>query len=190
MVNRRTFVQAVGAGALLPGLPAFGALVGAGAATFYKVIYDRRFVAAEAFAAQLQRADVPLAAIDGDPTSIWFNDLHSHWQRSRTPIVGMTDYHSYIALELMAQAAGWRTAYLAHHDGAHRLYGPRAMLRSRVASALTSQPWSTQEWPQLAASVVLQFPADAPRDRARSSILARHDDSINRNALVSWVIAV
>ena len=76
----------------------------------YKVIFDERFPASVAFANQAQRQGLPVHAIRGDITSLWFHDLDLRWKQGPAAIAGLTDPNALFCLDLLARDKGMRVA--------------------------------------------------------------------------------
>jgi hypothetical protein len=75
--------------------------------SIHKVIFDDRFSAARAFGASAERKGMRTAAIRGDITALWLNDLKSHWRSGGAVIAGMTTPRTLLCLEQLAHDT-WR----------------------------------------------------------------------------------
>jgi len=71
-------------------------------AALYKVIFDARFSASRAFAMAAASAGRMTAAIRGDVTALWFDDLRLQWAMGRGAIAGMTTIPSLFCLQQLA----------------------------------------------------------------------------------------
>ena len=107
MTSRREFLQAGLTGAALLAVPALPMLVRSDR-RFYKAIFDQRFLDGVAFARDMRRSGVPIHAITGDVTALWYDDLHFAWANGPLEIVGMTTASALFCLETLARDAGHR----------------------------------------------------------------------------------
>ena len=170
MVNRRRVLQG---GIAVTSLPivssiAWGAVPEPPLA-FYRIVFDERFEAGRRFGAEAQRLGAPVHAIQGDITSLWYDDLYLRWRNhGPAPIAGLTAHGALFCLERLAWDAGMRVVYRA--DEAEML---------RAASGLRD----AQDWSCYAASIVLGCPAPVPGKKKRPVFAA------SSTGLISWVIA-
>ena len=108
MTDRRQILKAGFAGSLLP----LGALGSAARAaeplSIHRAVYDSRFAAARAFAAQAKLRGWTTAAIQGDVTDLWYHDLHARWRQGPAAVAGVTAANSLFVLERLAWDAGLR----------------------------------------------------------------------------------
>jgi len=108
MADRRQVLSAGLAGALLP----VGALASAARAgqppAIHRAVYDRRFAAGRAFAAQARARGWATSAIEGDVTALWYDDLALRWRQGPATIAGVTAANSLFVLERLAWDAGMR----------------------------------------------------------------------------------
>jgi len=155
---------------------------------FYKVVFDERFAASRAFAAEVQRLGLPVHGIRGDVTSLWYDDLYARWKQSPAAIAGLTQKAPLFCLDLLARDQRMRLAYLGEHvrrsesHVEHALSGPRKFVgQARLAE-------SGPEWTSRLANLMSRFPENwlqaAPVIVAP---LAGPGDPPEH--LVSWVIA-
>jgi hypothetical protein len=156
----------------------------------HHVVVDKRFSAARAFAAAVEAPERPAAAIEGDVTALWLNDLRPRWQRGAA-VVGMTSARSLFCLEQLAHDQWMRVAVRAEHrvlaGGAvlHRLSAGESLL-ARLGGCFGSGMWPAH-LAQLLASLALGEPGGPAQRDVRG---ARHGVELPRDAqLVSWVIA-
>ena len=73
-----------------------------------QLIFDERFPAGVALAQQFHQHGVPIHAITGDVTTLWYHDLYFRWQNDPQPIAGITTAASLFCLEILARDAGLR----------------------------------------------------------------------------------
>jgi hypothetical protein len=85
------------------------------AVPLYKVIFDARFAASRGFAAAAAGAGRTTAAIRGDVTALWSDDLRLRWAAHGGPIAGMTTPRSLFCLEQMAKDHWMRVIVRAEH---------------------------------------------------------------------------
>lgn len=107
MADRRQVLKGALAGSLLP----LGALASAASAqpvAIHRAVYDSRFAAGRAFAAQARARGWTTAAIEGDVTDLWYHDLALRWREGPAPIAGVTAANSLFVLERLAWDAGLR----------------------------------------------------------------------------------
>jgi hypothetical protein len=90
----------------------------------YKAVFDERFNAPRAFAAGAPERGIPAAAIRGDVTSLFFNDLDLRWKQGPVRLAGYTMPSSLFCLDLLARDRGMRLSYCAvnpHVENAWRV---------------------------------------------------------------------
>ena len=108
MTDRRQILKAGIAGSLLP----LGALASAARAAeplaVHRAVYDSRFAAGRAFAAEAKARGWTTTEIQGDVTDLWYHDLHARWRQGPTAIAGVTAANSLFVLERLAWDAGLR----------------------------------------------------------------------------------
>ena len=108
MANRRELLQAGLAASVLPmDLIARQARAQAPLA-IHRAIYDDRFDAGRAFAAQARQRGWTTRAIRGDVTDLWYHELSVRWRQGPAPIAGLTAKNSLFCLERLAWDAGMR----------------------------------------------------------------------------------
>lgn len=107
--SRRIFLKyglgACSAGALIPPLSARPVM------PYYKAVFDERFEEARAFAALAAARATPTAAIRGDVTKLFFNDLDLRWKRGPVWLIGFTTPASLFCLHLLARDRGMRLRF-------------------------------------------------------------------------------
>ena len=111
MASRRTFLK-VGMGACAAGAMSLPTSArGIAAPPYYKVVFDERFDEARAFAAVAAERGIPTAAIRGDITSLFFNDLDLRWKQGPVLLAGYTTPASLFCLDLLARDRGMRVSH-------------------------------------------------------------------------------
>jgi hypothetical protein len=95
MTSRREFVQG-------------GDIRASAPAAFQRAVFDERFPAARAFAAEAQRRGWAVTAIRGDITELWRQELAKAWREGPVPVAGMTQDNALFCLERLAWDAGLR----------------------------------------------------------------------------------
>lgn len=196
MTSRREFLHLGAAALVVPasarlGLPIVPSYWSAQTApmSFYKVVFDARFSACRDFADAAQHLGLPIQAIRGDVTDLWFDDLYTCWKKGPAAIAGMTQKGALFCLNLLAADQRMRLMYLGEHarqaDGHvdHVFAGPPEVLR-RAATMGKGYP----DWSDRVANLMSRFPANAAEVTPLIvAPLAGHVDAPEH--LVSWVIA-
>ena len=166
--------EAVGGAA--PGMPSL---------PLYKVVYDTRFAASVAFGRRAASLGVPVHAIEGDMTRLWFDDIDHRWKESPVAIAGLTAQGPLFCFERLAWDQGLRVVFRAEHGATeHLLSGPESLLM-QARGVLADADWASQM-----ATVVTRCPSgraeigSAVVGCARGSGLSPADEP-----LYSWVIA-
>jgi hypothetical protein len=159
MVNRRQFIEtgaaAAFAGAALAGIERAAADPRVAAASVPRsgperlvhprlVVIDERFAAARRFGAAMQWRGLPVHAIRGDVTEVWYERLHPLWKRTAAPVAGITAYAAMFCLERLAWDQGLRMIHreaLAADATDRPLHSwlIAAAARTTVSSALESE---------------------------------------------------
>ena len=116
MASRRTFLKA-GLSATAAGLLARPIFAGIAEPHYYKAIFDERFEVARAFAAGAAERGIPAAAIHGDITRLFFDDLDLRWRQGPVWLAGYTLPASLFCLDLLARDRGMRVVHRAQPDG-------------------------------------------------------------------------
>jgi len=107
MASRREFLE-VGLGACAAGAM-IGPLLGKdGVVPYYKAIFDERFEGPCAFGAGAAERGIATAAIRGDITRLFFDDLDLRWKQSPVLLAGYTTPASLFCLDLLARDRGMR----------------------------------------------------------------------------------
>jgi hypothetical protein len=73
----------------------------------YKVIFDERFLAAREFGSAAGRNGMRTAAIRGDITALWIDDLKAYWEADGAAVAGMTTPRTLLCLEQLSHDT-WR----------------------------------------------------------------------------------
>lgn len=199
MTNRREFLRIGFTATAWPIASSAVASVGlaydrGGPLPIYKAIYDTRFGASRRFAERIERLGVQLAAIEGDMTRVWFDDIYHVWQRAPIPIAGMTAHGPLFCFEQLARDIGMRIVFKAKHvpsdDGClmHAITGPVTMLDECAGIDRPGAAWIGS---------IARAVAACPRGRAEISVLSAtspaapdaFDADADVEALYSWVIA-
>lgn len=117
MSSRRHFLQTAAAASLIPfTTPASLAAIDTGATIRPRlVVTETRWVAAAAFAAETGTQGIPVRAIDGDVTALWYDELQPLWRARPVPIAGLTARPALSCLEHLAWDHGMRVVYHAEH---------------------------------------------------------------------------
>ncbi len=111
MASRRAFLKAAA------GACATGAIIrpswahGIAVPHYYKVVFDERFEDACAFASDASARRIPTAAIRGDITSLFYNDLDLRWKQGPVSLAGYTTAASLFCLDLLARDRGMRVRH-------------------------------------------------------------------------------
>jgi hypothetical protein len=183
MLDRRAFMQ----GAAL--MAAFTlAAARASALPLHKVIVDTDVPQSRLFGAAAQNLGAAVHAIAGDVTDFWHEGLVDRGHD--TAIAGMTRFHSFFAIDMLAADAGLRVIYRGHHHVAsngttsHDLFGPKDAIRHIKFDG------SKAGWSRSLATILTSWPADHRAiAKAHSTISEAHARGISGGALVSWLIA-
>jgi hypothetical protein len=191
MTTRRTFIQngsALGAAAAA-GSPAFAwnSAARPDVLGLTRVAFDSRFPDSLQFAAEARRLGAVVHDTRGDVTSLYVDHLLETWRTSPAAVAGLTTYPQLFALRTMAEGAGLRLIYAAHHSatGGHEVFGPRAL-----AEQISQQIAEHRNWGGAAAHVVMRWPlAHVTVTADRSSIAAADEARIGHGSLLSWVLA-
>lgn len=132
------------------------------------VIYDERLEGARRFAVSVRSVPVPVHAIRGDVTQLWYSRLYPLWKREPAPIAGLTTYAAMFCLE---QLAWERQLRMARCAAARAAYGSAA-------------------WPMERAAVIARdFRGVALADSRRGAAPEALEGAIDRGPLHFWLIA-
>jgi hypothetical protein len=127
---------------------------------YHKVILDSRVAALRAFGRAAERAGLPIHAIQGDVTALWFHDLEVRSREGPFAIAGFTRAGSLFCLEMLARDRGMR-------------------LRRCIDHRITSDGRVEPELPALNQWSLAQAPVETPLPEIAE----------DPPRLVSWVIA-
>jgi hypothetical protein len=187
MVSRRELLQAGFATIPLVALPSSAFAIEPSAVPLYKVIFDERFAAGVAFAAEGRRLGAAMHAIRDNITPVWYGDLYHQWRRSPVAIAGLTTNHSLFWLDTYAREVRMRVVYHADHrfrtdgTGQHQVFGAESARQTAMLNEAGAN------WCAEAAKLVMRFPETACRPIGKIADLTAC--GIAPEALVSWVIA-
>ena len=151
----------------------------------YKIVYDARFAASVAFGRRAASLGASVHAIQGDMTSLWFDDIYHRWRESPVAIAGLTAQGPLFCFERLAWDQGLRVVFRAEHGAAeHVLSGPESLLLE-ARGALARADWAAEM-----ATVVTRCPSGRAEIGAGTVGCARGSgpSSIDE-PLYSWVIA-
>jgi hypothetical protein len=84
---------------------------------YYKAVFDERFPDACAFAAGAAERGIPTAAIRGDVTNLFFDDLDLRWKQGPVLLAGYTTPASLFCLDLLARDRGMRLRHCVTKPG-------------------------------------------------------------------------
>jgi hypothetical protein len=188
MISRRDFIVSGTLATLSPCLHAASSTLELPHLPYHSLIYDDRFEEAVAFGRAAVDAGLPVSAIRGDVTALWYHNLYHRWLADRAPIAGMTTPDALFCLETLGNDAGLRLAMRVDHhlrEGGieHRLLAPRKL--------------ATEVRPELLASDLSRHMLDLVRvcpaswrDRvSRTMATPLVGVGSGRPALVTWVLA-
>ena len=174
MASRREFLQLGIAASVFPGLVAGGqaARLMSPSTTFYKVIFDQRYSGGRAFARRAEQLGAIVQPIEGDITSLWYNDLSERLKKSPVALAGVTLNGALFCLDALARAYGMRVVFRTEHNG-----GGHAL------------NWDEQSWGDEVAELLTRV-AERARDATPPAVIVPHLTRPERNteSLVSWVI--
>jgi hypothetical protein len=81
----------------------------------YKVVVDQRVVEEIELGRELSRLGFAVHAIDGDVTSLWYDDLFPRWRENPVAIAGVTAHGPLFCLERLSWDFGMRVVMRADH---------------------------------------------------------------------------
>lgn len=143
--SRRTFLKnglgACAAGVLvapISGQPA--------AVPVYKAVFDERFEEARAFAAGATERGIRTAAIRGDVTKLFFEDLDLQWRQGPVVLAGYTTSAPLFCLDLLARDRGMRAIHRAVTPGVKAALGVLDGAPLRVKMARSGDPSALVFW--------------------------------------------
>ncbi len=158
----------------------------------HEVVFDARFPMARDFGFAAAALGQKTAAIQGDVTALWLDDLRPHWIAEKGAIAGMTSARSLLCLELLARDHWMRVIVRAEHRVlpggaiAHRVSAGEPALGS-ICSSLEGDA----NWPRRLVGALTSLPSVVAAPRARREVASPwNGQALALNAqLVSWVIA-
>lgn len=80
---------------------------------WYRAVFDERFENPRAFAVGAAERGISTAAIRGDITSLFFDDLDLRWKQGPVLLAGYTTQASLFCLDLLARDRGMRLSHCA-----------------------------------------------------------------------------
>lgn len=165
---------------------------GLGLLPIYKIVFDRRYGHSVRFAERAAALGLATAAIEGDMTRVWYDDIHHEWRRRPIAIAGLTAHGPLFCFEQLGRDTGLRVVFRAEHRHAqhnelwHTLSGPEPMLD--VCAALDR---AGSRWPATMADAVASCPTGRWRTRAGRAATPNAEwpaDARDVN-LYTWIIA-
>jgi len=196
MANRREFLHMGIAALTLPiavraGIaPAISTASEPGSVQLYKVVFDERYPASRAFAAEVEKLGAEVHGMKGDITDFWYHDLHARWKQGPAAIAGLTAHGPIFCLERLAWDQRMRVVFRADHryqsDGTieHALSGPSNMLRQ--AAELNA---SNKDWTSSMARLVTRCPSIRPQNSQTNIVASAAKHADDPEHLISWIIA-
>jgi hypothetical protein len=181
MIDRRAFIEGAAALTALM-LPA----ASAPAMPLHKVIFEAGDPQSALFGAAAQELGAEVHAIRSDVTDLWHDDLFEQ----NSIIAGMTYFHSFFAIEMLAADTGLRAIYRGHHyrvssgSTSHDVFGPkRAMHRIKFDG-------SDADWSRNIAKTLTSWPANHMTiAKSLSTIGEARGQGVKSDTLVSWLMA-
>lgn len=165
------------------------AVQGAPRLPLYKVIYDVRFSASLSFAQRAEQIGVAAHAIEGDMTSLWYDDIYHRWKQGAVAIAGLTAHGPLFCFEQLAIDQRMRVVFRAEHRPAaagcvdHEIFGPVGMLGD-AREAIRRADWAARM-----ADLVMRCPSGRTEIVSAVGRTAAGDTPIHAESLYSWVIA-
>jgi len=153
-----------------------------------RFVFDSRFAAAAEVAKHVADRGVPLSAIAGDVTDLWYHELDLRWKRAPQPLAGITTRPGLFVLETLAADHRMRVVYRGLHRAAvdgrvsHVLAGPDELL-ARLGEDVRGFGWTA-----LGAALV-ECPATARLSATCAITSAAAPAPRSEEPLVSWIIA-
>ncbi|HEY8519364.1 MAG TPA: hypothetical protein VIN61_04745 [Gammaproteobacteria bacterium] len=193
MTNRRRFLQIGLAASAWPiaSRAARAAGVGPSPVTvpLYKVVYDARFPESVAFGRRAEALGLVTAAIDGDMTRLWYDDLYHRWREGPAAIAGLTAHGALFCLEQLAWDQRMRVVFRAEHRPgdacvAHDLTGPAEMSAPNVRLEAAGTAWAERM-----AELVARCPSGRTEIVRTAAATPGASFPAAADALYSWVIA-
>lgn len=188
MTSRRMFLAGSIAASLVAGLG--WTAVGRGAVKrtpLYKALYDERFGEALQFASEISALGIATAAMRGDITDLWFNDLDRHWRKQPSAVAGLTTESALFCLERLAWDHRLRVVFRADHAVQPDCIEHTVSCASGTLEKLRDlEMINTGWWAPEVAHVVAGAPATLPDAQ---HTVRTPSPSAASGFLVSWVIA-
>lgn len=195
MPNRRELLQigaTVGAWSLTSSATRIAAASSPELLPIYKVIVDARYPESARFGDRAAAFGFATAAIAGDMTRVWYDDIYHEWRSRPIAIAGLTEHGALFCFEQLARDSGLRVVFRASHVAAapgalsHSLTGPAPML-----DACRGLDEMGSRWPDHIAGAVARCPLQSSA-RASGAYSTSQDapSAVTRDRpLYSWVIA-
>lgn len=109
LANRRTFLKySIAAGAIIRPISSQAAVL-----PYYNAVFDERFDEPRLFAHAAAARHIPIVAIRGDVTNLFFHDLDLRWNDGPIQMAGYTTPASLFCLDLLARDRGMRLSHCA-----------------------------------------------------------------------------
>ncbi|HEY7840260.1 MAG TPA: hypothetical protein VIC61_01720, partial [Gammaproteobacteria bacterium] len=111
-MKRREFLYfTAGASALsVAGIP-LPALAGMPSVSIHRAIYDARYLESVDFVREAEVLGIPVSAIEGDVTRLWYNDLSLRWRERPQATAGLTEADALFCFEQLARDYRMRVVY-------------------------------------------------------------------------------
>jgi len=188
MTSRRSFLQttALAAAAPLAGRASFALEAEPDP---YAAVVDERYAVARRFGARASFDGLPMRAIGGDITALWFNELDLLWRRQPTAIAGLTERPALFCLEQLGWPHRMRVVYHAEHrslgsgDTLHRVTMPALGLAAADLMAAGAG------WPEFLASALVDLPLHGAVGRGPSQACMAAAGGGDEISLHSWMLA-
>jgi hypothetical protein len=203
-LSRRQFVQTSLAGSLAGALGAWAPQASAAPGPrarplpLHAAVCDGRFAAAERFANVARGQQLPIRALRGDVTDLWYHELHPLWSERPAPIAGLTAYAALFCLEELARDHRMRVIYRALHRPLSTGEVEHLVALPGEVSMGVAPHWSA-DWPAEVAAMIARVEhrsgwaglAPAPRAMELRCVTpaAPRTTSSPEITLYSWVIA-
>jgi hypothetical protein len=163
--SRRTFLKsgmaACAAGAMTGPVSAPGRVV----PYYYKAVFDNRFHEPRLFAAEAAARRIPTAAIQGNVTNLFFDDLDLRWKQGPVRLTGLTTPAALFCLDLLARDRGMRVT--------HRVTNPGVETALEVLdNVLPRRAMITSSRSSNASELVFWVIAPSPRPSAKETVNA------------------
>lgn len=156
----------------------------------YKVVYDLRFPHSVSFAQRVAQLGVPVHAIEGDMTRVWYDDIYHRWKEGPIAIAGFTAHGPMFCFEQLAMDQRMCVVFRAEHKPAvaggvdHEFCGPVGMLGDARRAVYGG------DWAARIGDVVTRCPSGrAEIVSAAGRTAVNSATAFGGESLYSWVIA-